>query len=314
MNKKICDSGFDNWTTDQLPDLTGKTYVITGSNTGVGFQTARHLGEKGGNIVMLCRSQTRGAEAKAKLENMVKGKVDLVQMDLSDFDTVRKAADRLCQEYPKIDALINNAGVLNTVEQYTPDGIDQRVATNHLGHFLLAGMLQEPIEAAEGRIVALSSGMHKFAPLNKDDFLMKGEHSKFDRYTQSKLSNLMFAFELDRRLQAAGRKTIAIACHPGISNTQMTRFVHNPVGKALLAMMNVVTAQAPAAGAVPGALAAAGQEAKRGAYYGPQKVWESRGPVSDAKVADHALDRETQAWLWDESERAVNFEWGLPAA
>ena len=314
MQKTISDSGFSNWKISQLPDLKGKTYVITGANSGIGFEAARILGEKGGDIVMVCRSRSKGTSAQTKLKGMIKGKVDLILMDLSDLSSVRKAAKELRSRYGAVDALINNAGIMFTPQEKTVDGFDLQMGANHLGHFLWTGLLLDMVEEADGRVVVLSSIAHKYGALDLEDFMTDTNHSPTKAYTQSKLSNLMFAFELDRRLEAAGSRAICIACHPGYTDTNLQTTGPTGLTKFFWSTLNKFAAQNAEAGATPTVLSAAGKEAKRGAYYGPQKMGDTRGPVSDAKVTEHALDRQKQALLWAKSEELVGFEFTLSEA
>lgn len=313
MSTQASNSRVSDWKPSQLPDLTGKTYVITGANSGIGYEAARMLGEKGGNIVMVCRSQSKGEAAQRKLAAAVKGNVDLIFMDLSDLASVRKAAEDLRGRHDRIDALINNAGIMMTPQEKTVDGFDLQMGANHLGHFLWAGLLLDLVEAAEGRIVVLSSLVHKFGPLDLDDFMSDTGYTPTKAYAQSKLSNLMFAFELDRRLEAADSKAICVACHPGYSATNLQSTGPTGFMKSMMTIANTFAAQNSAAGAIPTVLAAAGREAVRGAYYGPKKLGESRGPVGNARIARHARDRDKQARLWSMSEQLVGNEWKLPA-
>jgi len=314
MEQKIMDSGFSDWKPSQLPKLNGKTYVITGANSGIGFEAARMLGEKGGDIVMVCRSREKAEAAQAKLRKSVTGTVDLIIMDLTDLSSVRQAAQELRGRYTQIDGLINNAGIMMTPQHKTVDGFDLQMGANHLGHFLWTGLLLDLVEAAKGRVVVLSSLVHKYDPLNLDDLMSDQEYTPMKAYTQSKLANLMFAFELDRRLEAAGRQAICVACHPGYTDTNLQSTGPTGFMKLMLAVMNKMMAQRPEAGAIPTVLAAAGLEARRGGYYGPQSMQESRGKVSDANVKDHALDREKQKQLWTRSEALVGYSWDLPQA
>jgi NAD(P)-dependent dehydrogenase (short-subunit alcohol dehydrogenase family) len=314
MPAPLHNSGFKNWTPDLLPDLSGKTYVITGANSGIGFDAAKYLGNAGADIVMVCRSPEKAELAQKDLAAQIKGKVDLIQMDLSDLSSVRKAAAEIRKRYTKIDGLINNAGIMQTPQIKTVDGFDLQMASNHLGHFLWTGLLLDLVEASEGRIVVVSSLVHKFKPLNFDDFMSDAKYSAMDAYGQSKLANLMFAFELDRRLGAADSKAVCIACHPGFSSTQLGSTGPTGLFKLLYKVVIPLMAQPSSKGAIPTVLAAAGAGAKRGGYYGPKRMSEARGPVSDANVADHALDQEGQAELWERSEKLVDFVWKLPAA
>lgn len=311
MEKKIKSSGFSDWKPSQLPDLTGKTYVITGANSGIGYEAARMLGERGGNIVMLCRSRAKAEAAQTKLRKSVKGSVDIILMDLSDLSSVREAAEELRSRVSKIDALINNAGIMMTPQEKTVDGFDLQMGANHLGHFLWTSLLIDLVEAAEGRVVVVSSIVHKYGAMNLEDLMTDEGYTPVKAYTQSKLANLMFAFELDRRLQATGKKTIAVACHPGYTDTNLQSTGPTGVMKALMAIANKLVAQRPDAGATPTVLAAAGKEALRGGYYGPTRMGDARGPVSDAKVAEHALDQDKQSKLWEMSEALVGHAWDL---
>jgi NAD(P)-dependent dehydrogenase (short-subunit alcohol dehydrogenase family) len=310
-NKTLMDSGFSNWTADRLPDLTGKLYVITGGNSGIGFEAAKHLGKAGADVVLACRSVPKAEDAARELRQQVKGQVDVVQLNLSDLASVRAAAEELRGKYQKIHALINNAGVMQTPEQKTADGFEMQFGTNHLGHFLLSGLLIDLVEAAAGRVVTLSSIAHLSGEIRFDDLMGEKAYSPMSAYTQSKGANLMFALELDRRLKASGKKAISIACHPGYTNTNLQSTGPTGFFNFLYKITNPIFAQSGPDGALPTVLAAAGIEAKRGGYYGPQKMGETRGPVGDAKVAAYVLNDETARKLWEESEELVGYTWVL---
>jgi NAD(P)-dependent dehydrogenase (short-subunit alcohol dehydrogenase family) len=309
-NKTLMDSGFSNWTAKQLPDLTGKTYVITGGNSGIGFEAAKHLGNAGGDIVLACRSVAKAEDAAKTLRTQVRGQVDVVQLDLSDLFSVRKAAEEIRAKFSKIDALINNAGIMQTPELQTADGFEMQFGTNHLGHFLLSGLLIDAVEAAAGRVVTLSSIAHLSGEIRFDDLMGRKRYSPMDAYTQSKGANLLFALELDRRLLASGRKAISIGCHPGYTNTNLQSTGPTGIFNFIYKFTNPLLAQSPPDGALPTVLAAAGTEAKRGGYYGPTKIGGLRGPVGDAKVAPYILSIDTAKKLWDESEKLVGYQWG----
>ncbi len=312
-DQPIVNSGFKTWNIDQLPNLNGKTYLITGGNQGLGFETAKYLGAKGANLILACRSMNKAEAARDELKRQFKGNVDLVQLDLSDLASVRKAADEIHKRFDKLDALINNAGIMQCPPLKTKDGFEMQVGTNHLGHFLLSGLLLDLVEAASGRIVTLTSVANRSGELNFDDYMSEKNYSPTGAYVQAKLSNLLFAFELDRRLKQNGSSAISIACHPGYSNTNLQN--SGPAGmlNLIYKIVNPLFAQPPAQGAQPTVLAAAGNEAKRGAYYGPQKMNEFRGPAGDAKVPVHALDKNVWRRLWEMSEELVGFKWTIPA-
>jgi NAD(P)-dependent dehydrogenase (short-subunit alcohol dehydrogenase family) len=303
------------WKEDRLPDLTGKTYVITGGNSGIGFEAARMMGAKGADIILACRSLDKAEQARAQLAGKVTGRVDLVRLDLSDAASIRAAAAARHEKLDGIDGLINNAGIMQTPQLKTKDGFELQFGTNHLGHFLWTHLLIDLVEKVSGRVVVVASLVHKMGKktIDFDDLMQEKSYAPMTAYAQSKLANLMFAFDLDRRLKQAGSTAIVTAAHPGYSapNLQST----GPTGffKQLYKPMNAILAQSSYHGALPTVLAAAGVEAKRGAYYGPTSWQEWRGPVSDAKVADHALDEDIQKRLWSVSEKLLDIEWNLAA-
>lgn len=306
---KIANSGITNWKPDQLPDLTGKTYLITGGNSGIGFDAAQMLGEAGGDVVIACRNPAKAEAATAALKTTAKGKVETVALDLSDLASVRTAAEEIRNRYDKLDALINNAGIMQTPETRTVDGFELQLGTNHLGHFLLAGLLFDLVEKASGRIAVVSSIAHKFGTIYRDDLMCEKSYSPTNAYGQSKLANIMFAIELDRRLKVKGSAVKAIACHPGYSNTALQDTGPAGVLNFAYKFLNPLMAQPSEKGAIPTVLAAAGEEAGSGAYYGPTGFGDTRGPVGDSVVARRALDEEMASWLWKESEKLVGFEW-----
>ena len=313
MGKPITDSGFTDWKPDQLPDLTGKTYVITGGNSGIGLEAARMLGRAGADLILACRSLDKAETARRDLEGDVRGRVDVVELDLSDLSSVRAAATEVRRITQKIDGLINNAGIMQTPQRKTRDGLELQVGTNHLGHFLWTSLLLDLVEAAKGRVVVVSSIAHKFGSLEElDDLMSENGYTPSRAYARSKLANLMFALELDHRLKKNGNDAICIACHPGYSNTNLQSTGPTGVLSFLYALTNPLLSQSSHAGAIPTVLAAAGKEARRGAYYGPTKMSEARGPVGDAIVATHALNRGAARKLWSDSENLVDEPFKLP--
>jgi NAD(P)-dependent dehydrogenase (short-subunit alcohol dehydrogenase family) len=306
---KIADSGISNWKPDRLGDLTGKRFLITGGNSGIGLEAAKHLARAGGDVVIAARNADKGAAAVAEVAAIGNGQTDLLMLDLASLDSVRSAAAEAHERYDSLDALINNAGIMQTPQQQTADGFEMQLGTNHLGHFLLAGLMLDLVEKANGRIVVLSSIAHKFGSIYRDDLMMTKNYSPTNAYGQSKLANIMFAFELDRRLKAAGSKVKSIACHPGYSNTELQSTGPSGALNFLYKFLNPLMAQSAELGAIPTVLAAAGDEAVAGAYYGPTGMADARGPVGDAIVAGKALNQELAGWLWEESEKLVGLNW-----
>ena len=309
MAQKITDSGFTNWTPDRLPDLTAKRYLITGANTGLGFEAAKFLAAKNADVIIASRNADKAKAAAAEVNRLGSGQVDTVVIDLASLEFVRNAAAEIAERFDGLDAIVNNAGVMQTPQRKSPDGYELQFATNHLGHFLLDGLLFDLVEKRGGRFVPVSSIAHKRGRLYLDDLMLTNNYAPTRAYCQSKLANMMYGFELDRRLQAAGKSSIAIVCHPGYATTNLQ--VVGPTGalKVLYRIIGPIIGQSVAAGAVPLALAAAGTEAKRGAYYGPVGMGDTRGRVSDSPVTKTALNTSNAARLWDESEKLTGFSW-----
>ena len=309
MLKKIVDSGFRNWTVDKLPDLSGKTYLVTGGNSGIGFEAAKYLGQAGGNIIIASRNLEKGNRAVEQLGSEIKGNAQLVQLDLADLSSVRAAANQTHSIAPQLDGLINNAGIMQTPEQKTTDGFEMQIGTNHLGHFLLNGLLFDLVEKAGGRIVTISSIAHKYGEMYLDDLMMTKNYSPTHAYGQSKLANMLYAMELDRRLKAADSKVTSYACHPGYSDTSLQSTGPKGFWKGLYKVTNKLMAQPASKGAIPTVLCAAGNEAVPGAYYGPTGMGDTRGPVGDAQVSEKALNQADALNLWQQSEALVDFSW-----
>lgn len=267
------------------------------------------LAAKNADIIIASRNSTKAERAVSQLRGLGAGKIESVTLDLSSLDSVRKAAEEIHRRYDGLDGIVNNAGVMQTPEQRTADGFELQLATNHLGHFLLSGLLFDLVKIRTGRIVAVSSIVHKRGRIHFDDLMLTDNYGPTRAYAQSKLANLMFAIELDRRLKAAESSVTAIACHPGYAATNLQSTGPTGVMRALYRVLNRLFAQSAKSGAVPLVLAAAGTEAKAGAYYGPTGPADARGPVGDAVVIDAVLDQGAAARLWSESERLVGFDW-----
>lgn len=297
------------WTPDRLPDLTGKVYLVTGGNSGIGLEASRLLAAAGADVVIACRNPDKANKAVAEI-----GAAGSISLDLSSMHSVREAAAEFRARYDRLDAIINNAGIMQTPQTKTEDGFELQFATNHLGHFLLAGLLFDLVEKVEGRIVTVSSIAHRFGSIHPDDVMLHDEYTPTKAYAQSKLANVMFMLELDRRLQRCGSKVRSIACHPGYSATNLQATGPSAVLSRVYKLTNALIAQSAHKGAIPTVLAAAGVEARSGGYYGPRYMSETRGPVGNAEIARHARDEKTARRLWDMSEMLVGFKWPVPEA
>ncbi len=300
-----------NWTPEQLPDLNGKIYVITGGNGGIGFEAAKLLARKGGRVVITTRSESKAQTALSELRAAVpQAQVDFVLLDLAEPASVAAAVKALHDKCPRVDALINNAGVMQTPEVRTSEGFELQLATNHLGHFRLNARMMDLLEASGGRIVAVSSVAHRSGTIALDDLQSRRAYSSIAAYSQSKLANLMYAFELQRRLAERASRVTAIACHPGYAATNLQSAGVGMEGGSrafrwAYKVTNALLAQSAERGAFPLALAAAGTEARPGAYYGPTRFMDSRGPVGESTVAPIARDEVLARELWEKTEALV---------
>nr|WP_321458204.1 oxidoreductase [uncultured Cohaesibacter sp.] len=291
-----------NWQEHLLPDLSGKCFVITGGNSGIGLQAARMLGARGANLILACRSIQKGEEAKTSLQPAVSGFISIVKLNLADSSSIQQAAEVTRNLTTRIDGLINNAGIMQTPERKTADGFELQFGTNHLGHFLWTSLLIDLVEAAAGRVVTVSSIAHRVGRMNFADLNFRTGYTPSKAYGQSKLANLMFAMELDRRLEAAGNRAISIACHPGYSATNLQSTGPSGLLKLIYKPLNAFLAQPSKLGALPTVLAAAGTEAQRGHYYGPTGFLDMLGPVGDSRIASHGLNEDHWIRLWRDSE------------
>lgn len=301
------------WTADRLGDLTGKRYFITGGNSGIGYETAVHLRRAGADVIVASRSTEKGTAAVTSLEAVAgPGSVDFVALDLADTASIRTASDAIHSLTDGLDAVVNNAGVMQTPQQQTADGFELQFGTNHLGHFLLDHLLFDLVAARSGRIVAVSSVAHRGASqIDFDDPMLTNSYSPTKAYSQSKLANLVFGIELARRLDAAGSSVISVASHPGYSNTNLQSSGPTGIFKLIYKLSNRLMAMDAAEGALSEVLAAAGDEARNGAYYGPTRFGDARGPVGESTVSDAAKDPANGERLWTMSEELLGIEWTI---
>jgi NAD(P)-dependent dehydrogenase (short-subunit alcohol dehydrogenase family) len=294
------------WTTANIPDQTGRTAVITGANTGLGYETAAALAAKGADVVLAVRNLDKGTEAARRIEQGTPGaQVTVQELDLTSLDSVRAAADELRSNHESIDLLINNAGVMFTPRSTTKDGFEWQFGTNHLGHFALTNLLLDRVLAATGsRIVTVSSQGHRFVRgIRFDDLQWDRSYSRVGAYGQSKLANLLFTYELQRRL--TGTNTIAVAAHPGGSRTELTRNL--PPLVAAATRLAEPLFQSAGMGALPTLRAATDPGVLGGQYFGPDGFGEQRGhpKVVASSVASHDTDAQRRLWAVSEELTSV---------
>ncbi|HMD23963.1 MAG TPA: SDR family NAD(P)-dependent oxidoreductase [Streptosporangiaceae bacterium] len=286
------------WTTDDVPGQQGRLAVVTGANTGLGFETAQALAARGASVVLAVRNVEKGKQAADRIAAGAPGATVTVQeLDLSSLESVRAAAAELRAGHPRIDLLICNAGVMYPPKQTTKDGFELQFGTNHLGHFALTGLLLDQMLPVPGsRVVSVSSVGHRFrARINFDDLQWERSYSRVGAYGQSKLANLMFTYELQRRLSGAGT-TIAVAAHPGFAATELMR--HTPMA----AVVTPLFSQDAAMGALPVLRAATDPGVLGGQYYGPGGFLGLRGYPELAASSRRSRDEAVQRRLWAVSE------------
>lgn len=299
------------FTEADVPQQTGKSFIVTGANAGVGFEIARVLAARGAHVLLGCREQARAQDAIARIKRITPN-ADLVwlPLDLGDLDSVRTAAEIAANE-PRIDALINNAGIMNPPLTRTKQGFESQFGINHLGVFALTSLLLPKLAETPGaRLVVTSSVAHLKAKIDWDDVNADKSYVKTERYGASKLANALFFFELDRRLRAAGSPITAIGAHPGVASTSLGRHMGliRIVGPIVGLLLNSADK-----GAWPALLAATGK-VKPAGYYGPTGFGGIRGVAGEAKRAPHAEDPALAKRLWDVSIAMTGIDPGLPAA
>ena len=292
------------WTAADVPDQTGRVAVVTGANAGLGLETAAVLAERGARVVVAVRDLGKGETAVGEIERRTpNADVALQQLDLSSLASVRTAADELRAAYPRIDLLINNAGVMYPPKQTTADGFELQFGTNHLGHFALTGLLLDHLLQVEGsRVVTVASIAHNIqAGIHFDDLQWERSYNRVAAYGQSKLANLMFTYELQRRLAATQTPTVAVAAHPGVSNTELMRHIPGSGLPGFSALAGLVT-NSPAVGALATLRAATDPAVRGGQYYGPSGFRELVGHPVLVQSNRQSHDTDVQQRLWSVSE------------
>lgn len=288
------------WTTANIPDQTGKTIIVTGANTGLGLSDARLLAQKGAAVILACRNIEKGEAAAQSIRAIVpNADLRVWALDLSSMASVREFAARCEKECERVDVLINNAGVMMPPKMETADGFELQFGTNHLGHFLLTGLLLPLLNKAPApRVVSLSSIAHRSGRIDFDNLNAERGYSKWKAYAQSKLACVMYAVEFQRRLERSGSKIISVAAHPGATKTELARY-----GVLMSFMMWLMRAQTPDEGAMPTLRAATDPAVKGGEYYGPAGFNGLHGPAVLEKPVPRTFDTTVAERLWQVSEK-----------
>lgn len=300
------------WTVDDIPDQQGRVAVVTGANSGIGLHTARALARRGATVVLACRDRQRAELARDRIlaETRQPPSIDIVQLDLGCLDSVKQAAAELAHRYPGIDLLINNAGVMWSPERVTHDGFEVHFGTNHLGHFALTGLLLDQLlKVAGSRVVTVSSIRHRAGRIDFESLRPVGARRPRRAYAQSKLANLMFTFELQRRLAAAHAGTIATAAHPGGASTNVVR--HTPALFRGVNRLGGALLNSPSMAALPTVRAAVDQSARGGDFYGPGGFLQLRGHPVLVEASWRAREAAVGRRLWSISERLTGVAYQL---
>jgi len=294
------------------------TAAVTGANGGLGREVTRALAARGTTVVMACRSVERGERARADvLGDHPDADLRVRELDLGDLDSVASFAEGVAEEFDALDALVNNAGVMAIPRRETADGFERQFGVNHLGHFALTGRLLDRVLAGDGRVVTVSSGAHAAGEMAFEDLHAEADYGKWRQYGRSKLANLLFAFELDRRLRAAGASARSVAAHPGWAATDLQyagpRMEGSRLKAAVMRVANALLAQSPERGAAPIVHAATAPDVDGGDYYGPDGFMEMRGDPALVEAEPKAYDEADARELWRLSEHQTGVAFDLPA-
>jgi NAD(P)-dependent dehydrogenase (short-subunit alcohol dehydrogenase family) len=286
------------WKLDSMPDQTGRVAIVTGANTGIGFETAAALAAKNATVIMACRNRQKAEEAMARIrERTPEAALEFIELDLASLASVERFAEAFRAGRKRLDLLVNNAGVMIPPLGHTEDGFELQFGCNHLGHFALTGRLLDLLEETPGaRVVTVSSMAHRQGKMDFDNLNAEKGYNKMPAYGQSKLANLLFTFELQRRLEDSGSSVMATAAHPGWTGTDLQRH------SGIMRFFNTFFAQSPRMGALPTLRAATDPEAQGGDYFGPKGFYEMRGYPTQVGTTPAAKNEVDARRLWEVSE------------
>jgi NAD(P)-dependent dehydrogenase (short-subunit alcohol dehydrogenase family) len=303
------------WSAADIPDQTGRTVIVTGANSGLGLATSEQLAGHGAHVILTARDPARGERAAAGLAARQPGaSLEVRRLDLADLDSVRSFVDDLRRDGVAVDVLVNNGGVMATPRRLSAQGHELQFATNHLGHFALTAMLLPVLSGGKDpRVVTVSSSMHRRGRIRFDDLAGSRSYSPVGSYAQSKFANVLFGLELDRRLRAAGSPVRSLLAHPGYAATNLQTSGPTGAFKAFGRIGNRLVAQSAAMGALPQLYAATDPDVEGGQFFGPDRLFESRGHPTVVRPVRTARDPDTARRLWEVSEELTGVRFDLPA-
>jgi len=303
------------WTAEQIPDLTGKTVIVTGANSGLGFEATKKFAEKNAEVVMACRTLKKAEKARREIkEELEDPNLELMEIDLADLESVEVFAESFRENHESLEILCNNAGLMAIPRRETVDGFEMQLGVNHLGHFALTGHLIDMLIESKGRIVNQSSMAHEGSEIDFDDLMSEKSYSKWGAYGQSKLANLLFTYELDRKLDEADADVEAVACHPGVSDTNLFRkgpeMTDSKIKQKIQGIFSHVIGQSAEKGALP-MIYAATEDLEGGEYIGPSGFRNMRGLPEKQESSDASHNKRSQEKLWYKSEELTSVEYEL---
>jgi NAD(P)-dependent dehydrogenase (short-subunit alcohol dehydrogenase family) len=301
------------WTTADMPDLTGKVIIVTGANSGIGYEAAKEFARKGAKTILACRSMEKAQAALDQIKTEIpEAQVEIMYLDLANLESVHKFANQFKAKYEHLDVLLNNAGIMMVPYGTTEDGFERQFGTNHLGHFALTGLLIDPlVNTPDARVVNVSSNGHRFGEMDFGNLMYENgqDYSPVSAYGRSKLANLLFTYELQRRFEAAGVSTIATAAHPGISDTNLAGHMFERWHLEFLEPVVGWFSQSAAMGALPSIRAAVDPDVTGGEYFGPGGPRERQGypVVVQSNEASHNLEDAQKLWEVSEDLTGVRY-------
>ncbi len=303
----------NNWTLENIPDLSSKTIIVTGGNSGLGFESAKAFASKGAEVIIACRSKEKGEEAKDEIiKHTPYAKLKVMELDLMDNESVRMFASKFRSSHTQLNVLLNNAGIMMSPYQLTTDGFEHQMSTNYLGHFVLTALLMEILaKTPESRVVNVSSLAHKRGKMDFNNLLYQNidGYSPFNAYARSKLSNLLFTYELQRYFELKAIDSIAMAAHPGVSQTELGRNIDKKLFFRILGPLLKVLVPSAEKGSLPQIRASTDPNVKGGEYYGPGGFMEMSGYPVLVKSNNNAHIEENAKKLWEENEKLTGIRY-----
>lgn len=291
-----------NWTKHNIPDLREKVFIITGANSGLGYESTLALAEKGATVIMACRNPERAQQSLETIRQKISSaNLDWIELNLASLKSIRTFANSFKSKYNKLDVLVNNGGPIIAPRNVTEDGFESHFGVNHLGHFALTGLLLDLLlNTPSSRVVTVSSRMHVDGKIEWDDLMSERSYDRMAAYRQSKLAQLLFAFELNRKLQAKSVSTISVAAHPGLAKTSWADNNLSGFMKIMGKIMSAASYQSAAMGALPILYASVASNGKSGGYYGPEN--DTKGFPMEVRASDYAYNEPDAKRLWELSE------------